>query len=79
MNRFPRWFMAVFALMTLILLAGGALFYRAQERYFRQDAETNLNTIASFKVDQIVQWRAERIGDAAVIMESPFFIDSPSL
>ena len=75
MNRFPRWFMAVFALMTLILLAGGALFYRAQERYFRQDAETNLNTIASFKVDQIVQWRAERIGDAAVIMESPFFIE----
>ncbi|MEW6363859.1 MAG: PAS domain S-box protein [Acidobacteriota bacterium] len=72
MNQFPRWLAVVFALTMLVLLAGGGWFYRAQDRQLRQEAERTLIAIAQSKVDQIAQWRAERLDDAAVIMESPF-------
>jgi hypothetical protein len=69
MNTFPRWVMAGLGLVFLALLAWGALFYRAEGKQLRQKAETNLQTIAQMKADQITAWRAERLGDAAVTME----------
>jgi PAS domain S-box-containing protein len=41
----------------------------------RREVEANLEAIARLKVDQIVQWRAERLGDAGVLMGSQFFAE----
>jgi PAS domain S-box-containing protein len=70
--------MGVYAAMALAFLAvsaGGAWYYHAQERQLRSEIEENLNAISQLKVNQIVQWRAERLGDAAVLMGSEFFAD----
>ena len=66
---------AAMALAFLAVFAGGAWFYRAQEQQVRADVETQLEAIAQLKVDQIVQWRAERLGDAAVLMGGEFFAE----
>ena len=71
----PRWLMTALGLAVVAALAGGAWFYRAQEQHLRQSAEAGLQAIAQLKVDQIAQWRAERLADAAVIAESPFFAE----
>jgi signal transduction histidine kinase len=64
---------AAIVLSFLALLAGGGWFYHAQEQAVRRDVEANLEAIARLKAAQTVQWRKERLGDAAVLMESWFF------
>jgi PAS domain S-box-containing protein len=64
------------ALMALVLLVGGAWFYQAQSHFLRRGSYDDLAAIAQLKVDQIAQWRAERLGDAAVLMESPFLAEA---
>ncbi|MBI5118138.1 PAS domain S-box protein [Candidatus Poribacteria bacterium] len=74
MDTSPRWLIVVFSFLMLVLLAGGVWFYQGQEERLRQEAEANLDAIARLKVDEIVAWRAERFGDGAVCMDSPFFV-----
>lgn len=70
--RFPRWLLAVLTVVVLAVLVGGYLFYRDQSQTAKKSAEDQLVSIAQLKVDQIVQWRASRLADAAVISETPF-------
>lgn len=75
MKTFPRWVMAVLALVFLAVLACGVWFYRTQERHLRQEVENDLFAIAELKASQIVQWRADRLADGAILMHSPFLIE----
>ena len=73
MSAVPRWLVLVYSVLLLALGVGGSWFYRDQERQERQGAKADLESIARTKVEQIVQWRAERLGDAAVLVDSPLF------
>jgi PAS domain S-box-containing protein len=57
----------IFIFITIFLAAGiitvGVISYRSYERNFRAAAEQQLLSIAGLKVDQLVQWRKERLGD----------------
>ncbi len=66
---------AVMALVALVVLAGGAWFYHAQEQQVRRKVEAELEAIARLKTDQIAQWRAQRPGDGGVLMGSLFFAE----
>lgn len=70
----PRltWLWAVTAFLMVAILLGGTAIMRHDERTIRQEIENQLKAIAELKVSQIAQWRAERVGDAAILMESPF-------
>jgi len=68
----PRWVVAALLSTLMMLLAGGAWFYAVQERELKQQAEDDLVAVARFKVDQIERWKRGCIGDATVIMDSPF-------
>ncbi len=70
-----RWLIAGLALILLALLAFGGWFYHEQQQQFRQDVEEDLQAIVQLKVDQITEWRAERLADAAVLIENPLFGD----
>jgi two-component system, cell cycle sensor histidine kinase and response regulator CckA len=70
MSPFSHRMKAGLALVVLALLAGGAWFYHIQERHLRGEAERELTVIAQLKVGQIVAWRMERLGDAAVLMKN---------
>jgi two-component system, cell cycle sensor histidine kinase and response regulator CckA len=75
MNAFPRWVKAFIGLMTLSLLAYSVWFYRVQEQNLRYAAENQLQAIAKLKVNEIVNWRANRLSEAYLIMESPFLTE----
>jgi len=66
------WLIPAISLVILALFAGGAWLYVVQRDRVQAAAEENLDAIARLKVDQIVQWRNERLGDAAVLMENPY-------
>ncbi|MFZ5772601.1 MAG: GAF domain-containing protein [Thermodesulfobacteriota bacterium] len=68
---FPRLLLAMLAAGLLILLSGGIIYHRSQEQQLRAKAEEDLAAVARLKVEQIMQWRAERLADAAVVTASP--------
>ena len=65
----------IMALVAVVILVGGYLFYRDQGRQMRQRIEGGLSIMAQLKADQIAEWRAERLVDANILMGSPFFAE----
>jgi len=64
---------AVFSLVGLLLLAGGYGYYRGEAERIRHEKYHDIATINALKVNQIQQWRQERLADARKVAESPFF------
>src|SRR4030043_1663486 len=73
--RSSRMLYLVMALVAVAFLVGGYLFYHFQEQQMRRRIEGGLSIVTQLKVDQIVQWRAERLVDASVLVGSPFFAE----
>lgn len=73
---FPNRLILMFILAAVIVLAGGAWFYQAQEERLRQRAEGELATIAQLKVNEIARWRALQVANAQLVAESPFFLEA---
>ncbi|MGC8604797.1 MAG: ATP-binding protein, partial [Desulfomonilaceae bacterium] len=63
----------IFFILAFGIFTGGYLFYRNYERKFRTGIENQLSSIANLKVDQIVQWRKERLEDAAIFFKNSNF------
>jgi PAS domain S-box-containing protein len=63
------------ALVAVVILVGGYLLYRDQEQQMRQRVEGGLSIIAQLEVEQIAEWRAERLTDADMLVGSPFFTE----
>lgn len=59
--------------LVLVAGVGGAaqVYHRTIEQRFRNQVEERLQAIADLKVSELVHWRQERLGDAAVIAETP--------
>ena len=64
--------LGLFILIGLALITGGYVFYRQEYQQLHQENIANLQSIASLKIDQINQWRLERLSDAQMISSSPF-------
>ena len=73
---FPWWVKVSFVTLILALLAGGFWFLKSQKANQRRIIESRLMDIANLKADQISDWRAERMADAAVLMERRSLIAS---
>jgi two-component system, cell cycle sensor histidine kinase and response regulator CckA len=63
------------ALLFVLILAAGALFYHSQEQQTTDSVSSELSSIALLKANQIAEWRSERLGDAAVLSRNRLFID----
>jgi len=59
-----------FAVALLGLLLTGLWFYENERRRLYAGAEANLEAIAKLKIERIVWWRTERLGDASVITDN---------
>jgi PAS domain S-box-containing protein len=62
--------------LSMIFCAGGLIFYNHQKKIFVSEKHNNLIAISQLKVDQIVNWRNERLGNASTIFNNLLAIDA---
>ena len=75
MNAIPRWLVAAFAAMILVILGAGVWFYHSQRESAGQDAVQVLESIARLKLENIINWRENQLGEAEELMSSRFLTD----
>ncbi len=65
-----RWIPAAMVVLILLLISVGVWFYQSQKQAMRQVMIRDLSAVAQLKVDQLVSWRAERLGNAELVISS---------
>ncbi len=63
----------IFVLLVAGIVMAGRLYYWHYERQFRAAVERQLSAIAKLKVDELVQYRKERLWDAGAFFKNPAF------
>jgi PAS domain S-box-containing protein len=63
----------VFFVLTAGIIAAGLTYYRNYQKRYRVEVERTLSAIADLKTDELVDWRSERLGDAAVFYKNSTF------
>jgi len=72
-NRQAVKLIAVFILLTIVFATAGYLLFSYQKKSITRDKHNELAAISQLKVDQIVNWRNERLGDANTIFYNKSF------
>jgi len=60
-----------FGLIILSVIGGGYWFFQIQTRNFYADNYQDLEFVAKYKIDQIMEWRDERLSDAILFTSAP--------
>jgi two-component system, cell cycle sensor histidine kinase and response regulator CckA len=68
----------VTAFLGILIIFGVSIYfyYAYESRSLHDAAGQNIQAIADLKIDQITQWRRERIANARTIFQSPFLTDA---
>lgn len=64
---------AIFLLLMIGLGLGSAWNYLNYEQSLRQEVDEQLASIAALKIEQLTNWRAERLADARIFYQNPDF------
>lgn len=72
-QKFPRYFILIFCILSVGILSTGYLYYKNQESYIKKEKQQELAAIIALKVEQIISWRQESSDYAGTIMDDPFF------
>jgi PAS domain S-box-containing protein len=72
--KFNNWLVLLLsAIVSFLLIIGGHAYYRYEEKKIRSEKYNELKAIAGLKINQIVQWRKDRFGDASSAAQNYFF------
>ena len=63
----------IFLVLTAGIILGGFFYYRSFERSYRAEVERQLSAIVDLKVDELTQWRKERLADAHIFFKNSAF------
>ena len=63
----------IFILFAALIAAGSYFTYQNYERKFRAQVESQLSAIAALKVDELQDWRSERLADANLFYNNENF------
>jgi len=74
----PRKIIILYVFITAFILIAGIRYYFKQQIEIKNDIYQDLSIISELKVNQIVNWRKERFGDAMMIFSNNYFIDEIS-
>jgi PAS domain S-box-containing protein len=66
-------FLFIFVLLVTGIATAAALYYRNYEQQYRGQVERQISAIAELKMNELVLWRQERLGDATVLYKNPAF------
>lgn len=72
-TRFTSILFLVLIVLVVSIITAGYSYYKVYEKINRTEIEQQLSSIASLKVNQIVQWRKERLGDAEFFYKNSEF------
>ena len=73
---FPISFVLIFVVLSAGIGLSGYLYFQNAKEYIKKDKQDDLSAIADLKVNQIAEWRRERLDDAAVIFENPIMVSN---
>jgi len=71
----PLALIALFVLLATGIMVTAYFYYQNYEKSYRTEVEHTLSSIAELKVDEIVQWRKERLADALVLHKNSAFAE----
>jgi PAS domain S-box-containing protein len=63
----------IYMALAVGIISVGYFYFRSYEKHYRTEVERQLSAIAEMKVGELVQWRKERLGDAAVFYKNDNF------
>lgn len=63
----------IFVFLAAGIITSGYLYFRAHEKHYRGKVEQELSAIKELKVAEMVQWRKERLEDAAILFRNASF------
>ncbi|MCX6120743.1 MAG: PAS domain S-box protein [Ignavibacteriales bacterium] len=63
----------IFVLLAAGIVTGSYFAYRNYEKNYRTEVEQQLSAISDLKVNQLVQWRKERLGDGKIFYKNDLF------
>ena len=72
-DRYPYHLLLIFLLLSTGIIVSGYLYYRNYELQYRAKVEQELSAIAEMKVDELVDWKEERMKDAVVFYKNENF------
>jgi signal transduction histidine kinase len=71
-HKTPWQLILIFLILVVLISSLGLSYYAIQKKQFKKEKQDELLAIADLKVDQIVNWRKERLADAATIRDNFF-------
>jgi PAS domain S-box-containing protein len=72
-TRYTYFLIFIFSAIIIGLIIGGYSYYKSFEKQYRSELESQLSSISELKVNELVMWRKERLGDAAIFYRNPDF------
>jgi two-component system, cell cycle sensor histidine kinase and response regulator CckA len=79
-SRTIPWFLIItFIFFVICILTIGFLFFQTRQKELKSEAENYLAAIADLKVNQIFQWRNERIADGMLLQNNPPLVKAAEL
>lgn len=61
--------------VSLLIATESYLYYKYEKKITHREIGNNLKAISELKINELVSWRNERMGNAQVISQMPFIID----
>jgi PAS domain S-box-containing protein len=59
--------------MSASIVVAGYFFYQNFRKHFQRETERQMAAIADLKVNELTEWRRERLGDAAIFYKNAYF------
>jgi PAS domain S-box-containing protein len=72
----PWRLIVIFIFFSIAIIVGGIFFYKSQRNRIFTENQNSLTAISILKIEQIEQWRKERLGNAATIRNNEPLIRS---
>ncbi|MGE5894946.1 MAG: ATP-binding protein [bacterium] len=74
LRRIPWHVYLIFFGLIITITIAGFLYYKSQKEHIKKEKQDELLAIADLKVSQVVNWRKERMADAATVSDSFFLV-----
>jgi PAS domain S-box-containing protein len=72
-DKYPFHLLLIFLFLSAGIIVSGYLYYHNYEKQYRAKVEQELSGIAEMKIDELVDWKEERLKDAAVFYKNDNF------